>query len=205
MFEAFILAGGKSARMGKEKALVEINRESLVNIAAKNLRSCGASKVTVLAGMKTKSLRPYFPELEIVEDVSPELGAPGAILTALQRSETEGVFVIACDLPFASSELITFLWQRFEGESADAVVPVQPDSFKQTLCAFYRKSKCLVPFQGEILRSDLTPSVRAMIEKVSPVYVSYEEIADLEGAADFFLNLNTPLDLEHAREIARAK
>ncbi len=205
MFEAFILAGGKSERMGKEKALVELNRESLVNIAADKLKAAGAFKITVLAGTKTNSLRPYFQHLNVIEDVSPELGAPGGILTALQKSETDAVFLMACDLPFVSKELIAFLQERFEQTGADAVVPVQPDSFKQTLCAFYRKSTCIVPFQAEILRSDLTPSVRSMIERVNAEFVEYEEIADLEGASDFFLNLNTPMDLEHAREIVRGK
>ena len=138
--------------------------------------------------------------MDIIDDFSPGLGAPGGIFTALEKTKHDEIFVLACDMPFVSAELIKFLLHRMRRGEYDAVIPMQPDGFKQTLCAAYRKSKCIVPFQAEILRSELTPSVRAMLDHVSANYVAFDEFASLEGAGDFFINLNTPEELKYARE-----
>lgn len=203
MFEAFILAGGKSARLQREKALVELNGDNLVSRAVRVVQSSGAAKTTLLAGTKGKSLSAYFPDLDVENDFSPGLGASGGLFTALKESGAEYVFVLACDLPLVTSELISFLAKRFEESEADACVPMQPDTLKQPLCAFYRKSSCIVPFQAEILRSELTPSVRDLLNKVNTEYVEFEDLAALKGSENFFLNINTPLDLEAAREIVK--
>lgn len=205
MFEAFILAGGSSARMEREKALIQLNGENFVDRTARILNEAGAERISVLAGSNEKILKKHFPDLNVVNDFSPGLGASGGIFTALTYSRSENVFVIACDLPFVTPELIDLLKTRFKESTVDAVVPMQADKFKQPLCAFYRKSTCLVPFQAQLLRSEMTPSARDLLDKVKTEYVDYETLASLSGSANFFLNINTPLDLESAREIARVK
>jgi len=205
MFEAFILAGGSSARMEREKALIQLNGENFVDRTARILNEAGAERISVLAGSNEKILKKHFPDLNVVNDFSPGLGASGGIFTALTYSRSENVFVIACDLPFVTPELIDLLKTRFKESTVDAVVPMQADKFKQPLCAFYRKSTCLVPFQAQLLRSEMTPSARDLLDTVKTEYVDYETLALLSGSANFFLNINTPLDLESAREIARVK
>jgi len=205
MFETFILAGGKSNRMGKEKSLIQIDGEKLVERAVRIATQAYPERIALVTGTKAKSLAPHFTDLEVLDDISPELGAAGGILTALEDSLSDCVFVLACDLPFVTPELIDFLKDRFDRGDADAVVPVQADKFKQPLCAFYRKSTCSAPFRAQILRSDLSPSVRDLLDRVKTVYVDFEEYAALEGSSDFFLNINTPSDLEFARKLAKAK
>lgn len=205
MFEAFILAGGKSSRMEREKALVQINGENLVERAKRTLEETNPDRITLLCGDKLSSLAPHFADMEVVEDVSPGLGAGGGVFTALTTARAESVFVLACDLPQVSPDLIRLLKARFDKSDADAVVPMQADKFKQPLCAFYRKSTCTVPFQAQILRSELSPSVRDLLDRVNTLYVDFEEFADLEGSPDFFLNINSALDLEFARKLAKSK
>lgn len=205
MFEAFILAGGNSARMEREKALVQIEGENLVERSVRILKQTYPDRIALLAGSKTNILGPHFKDLEVVNDVTPGLGAAGGIFTALDNSEAECVFVLACDLPFVTPELIDFLKARFENSGADAVVPMQADKFKQPLCAFFRKSTCTAPFRAQILRSELSPSARDLLDRVNTVFVDYEEFAEFEGSADFFLNINSPMDLEFARNLAKAK
>ena len=65
------------------------------------------------------------------------------------------------------------------------------------------RAHVLFPFQAEILRKDSTPSVREMLEKVSASYVDFDEFAELPGAGDFFINVNTPDDLTGARQMYR--
>ncbi|MEZ5307923.1 MAG: molybdenum cofactor guanylyltransferase [Pyrinomonadaceae bacterium] len=205
MFDAYILAGGNSSRMGREKALLEINKTPMTSIVAEAVREAGADSLKIVAGTKAASLSRFFSDSPVIDDFSPNLGPPGGIFTALEDAKQDSVFAVACDLPFVSAELISFLKSRFDETNADALIPIQPDGFKQTLCAFYRKSKCIVPFQAHLLRSDVTPSVRDMLERVEAVYVGFEEFEHLAGAHDFFLNLNTPMDVESAREMSRPK
>lgn len=80
-----------------------------------------------------------------------------------------------------------------------AVVPVQPDSFPQPLCALYRREKCL-PVVEEMLRSgDL--KLQRFLSRIATRYVERDEIADLEGSAHFFLNINEREDYESALRI----
>jgi molybdopterin-guanine dinucleotide biosynthesis protein A len=205
MFEAFILAGGRSSRMHREKALVELNKESLLRRSARIISESGATRTTVLTGEKARILKTYFDDLTLLDDISPGLGASGGILTAIEHSDEEDIFIHACDLPFITPDLVKFLKNIFTNGGYDAVVPMQPDSFKQPLCAFYRKSTCIVPFRAKILRSDLTPSVRDLLDTVNTKYVDFDEISHLDDSSDFFLNINTPMDLDFARKIERAK
>ena len=205
MFEAFVLAGGQSKRMGREKALLEIGKRPMLDIAVDILKRSGAQKVTVVSGRKSQSLSDHFPDIEFTDDISEGLGAPGGIYTALKQSEADDVFILGCDFPFVSPELIEFLLARMSRGEYDAVIPVQPDGFKQTLVAAYRKSACLVPFQAEILRSDVTPSVRDLLKKVSAAYVDFDEFSSLDGSGDFFININTPDDLTDARKMFRGE
>ena len=201
MFDGFVLAGGQSSRMGREKALVEIGKRPMLEIGVEALRAAGAQSVTVLAGEKGRTLHKRFPDLHIVDDFSPGLGAPGGIYSALESAKSDEIFILGCDFPFVSIALIEFLLMRLRRGEYDAVIPIQPDGFKQTLVAAYRKSTCIVPFQAEILRKDMTPSVREMLQKVSAAYVDFEEFSTLPGAGDFFINVNTPEDLTDARKM----
>ena len=205
MFEAFILAGGRSSRMQREKALVELNKESLLRRSARIISETAATRTTVLTGDKAGILKTHFDDITLLDDISPGLGAAGGILTAIEHSDNEDIFIHACDLPFITPDLIKFLENVYTKGGYDAVVPMQPDSFKQPLCAFYRKSACVVPFRAKILRSDLTPSARDLLDTVNTKFVDFDEIAHLNGSSDFFLNINTPMDLDFAREIERAK
>lgn len=205
MFDGFVLAGGKSTRMGREKALVELGKRPMLEIGVEKLRAAGAETVTVLAGEKARAFQPHFPEFHIVDDFSPGLGAPGGIYSAFESAKHDEVFILGCDFPFVSIALIEFLLQRLRRGEYDAVIPMQPDGFKQTLVAAYRKSTCIVPFQAEILRSETTPSVREMLNKVSAAYVEFDEFSTLPGAGDFFINVNTPDDLTGARKMYRAE
>lgn len=203
MFEGFILAGGHSKRLGLEKPLLELRGESLVKIAARKLNSAGANEITVVCGTKSGLFKPVLKDMMLVDDLRPRLGAAGGILTALEESSSENVFVLACDLPFVTPQLIVLLANRFDQSNYDALVPLQPDGFQQPLCAFYRKSTCSGSLKDLIGDSEFAPSAREFLENINTEFLEYEEIKDLDGSGEFFLNINTPLDLESAREIAR--
>jgi molybdopterin-guanine dinucleotide biosynthesis protein A len=102
-----VLAGGKSSRMGRDKATLEFDGETLQERAVAVLRECFAEVVVIR------------------QDDVPGLGPIGGLLTALRHLRTEALFLVACDMPFLDAGLI----RRMAGELAgyDAVaIPGEP-------------------------------------------------------------------------------
>jgi molybdopterin-guanine dinucleotide biosynthesis protein A len=79
----------------------------------------------------------------------------------------------------------------------DAIVPIQPDKRPQPLCAIYRRASCSAVVSQLIAEGEHKP--RALLAKVRTRWVNFNEISDLPGAQEFFLNVNTPEDYELAR------
>lgn len=100
-----VLAGGKSSRMGRDKAVLEFEGQTLQDRCVGVLREC-------------------FPEVLVIrEDDAPGLGPIGGLLTALRRSPE--VFVVACDMPFLDVALIREMAAKLPGYDAVAI-PGEP-------------------------------------------------------------------------------
>lgn len=176
-----VLAGGRSSRMGRDKALLTLDGVSLFDRALAVLRS--AFDRILIAGDRPDLARPGIPALP---DRYP--GSPlGGVYTALEAASTPWIFVVPCDLPHPDSALVRHLLARREGW--DAVVPRPPAGF-EPLFALYAKT-CLAPMhqmleRGEYRICDLYGRVRTRI-------VAGEELpADWKRA---LRNVNTPEDL----------
>jgi molybdopterin-guanine dinucleotide biosynthesis protein A len=119
----------------------------------------------------------------------------------LHACETESCVIVACDLPFVTSELFAVLLDIMSGLelAADAIVPLQGDGRPQPLCAVYRRMRSLAAADAAIAGGQHTP--RAMLDTISVRYVEFETLAPLPGSAHFFINLNRPEDYELARKI----
>ena len=128
-----ILAGGKSRRFGRDKALVEIGGQTLLARTVKLLESrCGE---IIVVGRQEIACSSNVP-LRAVEDTIPDIGPLGGIFTGLTESETDLNVILAVDMPFATPELLDQLVISL-GE-ADAAVP-KAEGRLQPLCAVYRK------------------------------------------------------------------
>src|SRR5215203_7028533 len=131
--EAFILAGGASSRMGTDKSQLVIQHQTFTDRIAETLLKLTDS-VTIVGRLATES------GLPAVSDVYPQWGALGGLHTALTACRREWAIVVACDLPFVTSQLFSFLGsQRMDH---DAVVPMQKDGRAQPLAALYRADPC---------------------------------------------------------------
>lgn len=186
--EGFILAGGASSRMGTDKSRLTIDGQSFMERIAQTLSEV-TSKVTVV-GQECNDLK-----LESVADVHPKWGALGGLQTALSVCQTEWALVVACDLPFVTSELCKRLMAL--RESFDAVVPVQQDSRPQPLCALYKIEPCLVQATQLIAAGQRRPL--DLIQGVNTRWVEFSEVKDLRNADKFFVNINTPEDYYEIR------
>jgi molybdopterin-guanine dinucleotide biosynthesis protein A len=197
--EGFILVGGASSRMGADKSRLLMNGKTMTSMIAEALRpvTSEVSLVGSLAGGSDSSLR-------VIPDLHERWGPLGGIQAALHACETAYCLVVACDLPFLTTELFTHLLQlRDDEDTVEAVVPLQSDGRPQPLCAVYQKTPCLLATEKSIALDEHTP--RAMLNKVNTRYVKFDEFANLPDSEHFFFNLNRREDYERAREIARRR
>jgi molybdopterin-guanine dinucleotide biosynthesis protein A len=181
--EAFILAGGASRRMGTDKSRLTLEGQSFIERIANTLSKISL-KVTVV-GQDYNDL-----SFESIPDVYPKWGALGGVQTALATCRADWALVVACDLPFVTSELCERLVAL--RESHDAVVPIQQDSRPQPLCALYKREPCLAQAIQLIQEGHRRPL--DLIERVNTRWVGFSELQDLSGAEKFFVNINTPED-----------
>ena len=99
---AAILAGGKSQRMGTNKAFLLINNEPIISHTVTTLREITHDLLIVT---NHPELYAEF-QVTVVRDLQLGLGPIGAILTALSLTENSHVLVVACDLPFLNLRIL---------------------------------------------------------------------------------------------------
>lgn len=189
--EAFILAGGKSSRMGTDKAQLRLGTQRFSERIAAALSSVSARISVVGTHIEGGVDWPFVP------DVYREWGALGGLHAALAACRSEWAVVVACDLPFVTGELFVRLADARENFAA--VVPVQVDGRLQPLCALYRREPCLPRAEALIAAGERRP--RTLLDDVNARRVSFSELSDLPGAEHFFNNVNTPEDYAEARAL----
>ena len=185
--EGFILAGGASSRMGTDKSQLLVDDQRFVDRIADVLNSV-TSSVTVVGGTC------FSPTLKRVDDVYPKWGALGGLHAALSACSSDWALVVACDLPFVTSELFLHLAELRSG--FEAVVPKQPDGRSQPLSALYRIDPCLRVATNLIESSHRR--ILDLLEAVKTRWVGFSEVEQLNQSRRFFVNINTPQDYDEA-------
>lgn len=201
-FDGFILTGGASSRMGTDKGKLLLNGKTFVERIITALSGVtktvaivgnGVGKVGEVGVAEYSSLQ---SNVRIVPDVFAAWGALGGVHAALAATEADWAVVVACDLPFVSSELFSRLVDL--REDFEAVAPIQEDGWPQPLCALYRVEPCLAMAEKLIKSGERRPVT--LLQSVRTRWVSFAEVADLVGAIRFFANVNTPEDYARALE-----
>ena len=100
-----ILAGGKSTRIGKDKALLKISREYLIKLVLERLKSV-FKNVLVVTGDPS---RYKFLKVPVIKDAVYQKGPLGGIYTGLLYSKDDYNFICGCDMPFLNSNLLNFI------------------------------------------------------------------------------------------------
>ena len=167
-----VLAGGKSRRMGRDKALLSFGGKPLIKRTASLIQSI-FSQVLLVSDHRHKY---EFLGLPVVPDSLPNSGPLGGIHTALLRGDGQPVFVIACDLPFINRELIEYIvdfplpkdGKSFSPERSDetrlAKIPTQLERL-QPLCGLYFPG-CLSVVEQRLNRREL--KTIDVLEELSP-------------------------------------
>ena len=186
----FILAGGESSRMGRDKALLELEGVALIVRTSRLVESAGHRCTIVGDSVRLEGL-----ELLVIEDEFPGAGPLGAIATALRASEAEWNLIVACDLPYLTREWLEFLIGRAVRSDADAVLPMN-ERGAEPLCAVYRKRA-----DGAI-RAALDRGVRKVTDGLADVRIEFIEPREWKGFDSdglLFKNMNSPADYEEAK------
>lgn len=191
---AIILAGGDSRRMGRDKASLMLGGHSLLQRVIATMQQVFASVVV--------SVREPRPDVDLPQicDESPHAGPLAGVAAGLSHIKTQWAFVVACDMPFMTPELIEWL-AAHRGEH-QAVVPVVK-GYPQPLAAFYAVS-CLDALR-ENLNSEEKHSMRAVLEMIDVCYVNEEGMLMADLPLQGFVDLDTPQDVALAMNIRESR
>jgi molybdopterin-guanine dinucleotide biosynthesis protein A len=205
-----ILAGGKSTRLGRDKASEVLAGKTLLQRAVDACDGLASRYVIVTArGQRLPRLTARVP-IDPVEDVYPETGPLGGIYTGLRAiaggalgasapaPQIGACLVLACDLPLLQPDLLRELLRIAPGQ--DAVVPVK-DGLPEPLCAVYTVG-CIEP--GRRLLEAGSYKVAGLLEQVDALLLPESQWRVLDPDGLSFLNVNREDDLARARELLEA-
>ena len=189
----FVLTGGGSKRMGRDKALLELAGQPLVLRAVERLRPLVAE--VALVGAPERYAYLGVPTLA---DREPGRGPLGGIVTALGASRHDWNLIVSCDLPYLEERFLRSLLERAAQEAGfDAFVPCT-EEHQQPLCALYHR-RCLAAFarvlaagEGKIARALAEVRVRAILP---------QEWRRFAFSDRMFKNMNTREDYAEAQRL----
>jgi len=185
---AFILAGGKSTRMGTDKALLAWRRRTLLEASLDLVRA--VTREVLIVGARD-TLSSYGP---VVEDVFRERGPLAGIHAALRASATDLNLVLAVDLPFVEMKFLKYLLSQARATNALVTVP-RTGAGWQPLCAVYRRA--FADLAEQSLRQGKN-KIDALFVPSATRTIEDAELSRLGFSQEMFRNLNTPKDLESA-------
>ncbi len=186
-----ILVGGQSRRYGHNKAMEVFHGERLID---RQVRIVGSLFPEVIVVTHRPELYLHL-EVTIVRDVIPRQGPLGGIYTGLLFARGQSVFVTACDMPFVQPAVIRRMVEL--ADDYDVVVPEKKAGL-EPLHAIY-SSRCLPHIKRMLARQEL--QVIRFFPSVRVYRLGSEEIGQLDPSNLTFFNINTPDDMEKAREL----
>ncbi len=194
----FILAGGASSRMGRDKGLLDFGGVPLIVHTARVLRSLVA-EITVV-GSPTRYAK---LGLRVIADKAQArrgldirgCGPLAGIATALAATHARWNLIVACDLPYLSTEWLDWLLSRAVVSRGDAVVP-RTERGIEPLAAVYRR-ECVTKITGALAHG--VRKVSGAIQELGVEFVYPREWRHCDSDGSVLRNMNTPEDYEEAR------
>ena len=189
---SIVLAGGKGLRLGRYKALVELDGESLVQRVVSKLSFLNNEIIIVIAEGQQPPWVTGYTKLRIVTDAYPGKGPLVGIYTGLLNSDSDYNLVVACDMPFLNQYLLGYMLQVSAG--FDVTIP-RLGNMVEPLHAVYSK-KCLKVIEKLLGEGSL--KIDRLLSLVRVRYVEAKEIESFDPEHLSFFNINTKDDLNMA-------
>ena len=136
---AVLLRGGKSWRMGRDKALLYWKESTFLETIAAQLEFLDEKYLSVSAAGSDSNPDSLSEEWHRLPDLIPDCGPLGGIYTALQTCEADWALVVSCDIPAIERRLFAMMLKE-RADNVDIIYPVTPDGRMHMTCALYRKS-----------------------------------------------------------------
>ncbi len=185
-----VLAGGASQRMGQDKAFLQLDGQSLIQIVLDRMLGL-CSEVLIVSG----DLAPYAGlGVPVVQDRFPDVGVLGGLHAGLQAASFDLSLAVGCDMPFLKPHLL----RAFAAWAAGAdVALLRCGKNVEPLHAAYRRT-CVPAIEAAIRAGQRR--IVSFFHQVRVRYVTPEEVRLLDPHLTSFRNINTPQEWQAARE-----
>jgi molybdopterin-guanine dinucleotide biosynthesis protein A len=172
----YVLVGGNSSRMGRDKAMLPYRGERLVDYIAREVRGAAGS-VTLVGAAERYGALGY----RVIPDKIAGRGPLGGVHAALSDTSAEWNLLVACDMPRLEQALLENLLGRAEELGCDCLVPLSAPNKVEPLCAVWRRSALAK------IEAALNAGVLRMTDALQLLDTHY-----WTGAEACFANANTP-------------
>ena len=188
---SIVLAGGKSIRLGREKALEKVKGRPLIQLVIDRLSSLGNEIMVVTSQINT------LPDLGVkkVTDIYPNKGPLGGIYSGLMDAPCFYSLVVGCDMPLLNVALLRHIMELSPG--FDVVIPRVNDNV-EPLHAVYSKN-CLATIEAALKRNRL--QIQGVLHQVKVKYIEDAELKKFDPEHLSFFNINSESDLERAQAL----
>lgn len=175
--EIYILAGGKSTRMGRDKAVLTHNQKTFLEILC-HLCKAHSDTVTIVSPHPAHT----FPNSHTLADILPDKGPLGGIFTALTHTNAEKILTLSVDMPFISEKILQTVIKA--GDTQDFIAAKNKENIYPLLGVYPKR---LIPeIQATLSENKL--KMKDFLAKNNASYCIFNEDASL------FANINTPDD-----------
>jgi molybdopterin-guanine dinucleotide biosynthesis protein A len=189
---AVVLAGGRSHRMGSNKALLDFGGQPLIGVLVDRIRPL--TNRILISSNDPSSYR--FLNFPVIPDHYRGHGPLAGLHAAMLWNSCSLYIVLACDLPNLKAKLLRNLISLAEG--FDAAIPRTSDGLAHPLCAVYRRT-CLPAVENALIRG-----ANKVIEIMLESALSIKWVSSEEGRFEDedLANINTPEDLQRLKKRA---
>ena len=181
-----ILAGGKSSRMGRDKAFLEWQEKTFIEHLLEKAKQANFHEIVIVTN---KPEQFQFLDVEVISDIYSQMGPLSGIHAGLVYNQSEFNLVIPCDMPFIDFSFALEL-EKYMKQAYAAIVSMKNEKY-QPLMAIYSKA-CIKPIE-KILLIDNERKVSKLFDQVATKFVA------IEDAKEHFFNVNTPKEFIFAQ------
>jgi molybdopterin-guanine dinucleotide biosynthesis protein A len=193
-----IMAGGKSSRMGRDKAFVSLLGRHMIEHVIERVSNLGQDETILITNRPDEYAHLALP---MYTDVLVDKGSLGGIYSAVTYSTSPYTLVVACDMPFVNPELLRYMVGLLDktDKPFDVIVP-RVDGYPEGLHALYGKG-CLAAVRDQLDRNQL--KVVGFYPNVRVRYLDEPEYQRLDPQKRSFQNVNTPEEIQQAEAILK--
>jgi molybdopterin-guanine dinucleotide biosynthesis protein A len=191
MLTIAILAGGRSERIGIDKALVPLAGVPMIEHVLRKVSGLGDE---LLISTNNPEQFAYLG-IRTIPDLLPQAGSIIGLHSALVATQNKRVLSLGCDMPFVNRTLLEYI-SNLHSE-ADVIVPFYKGEY-EPLHAIYSRN-CIGTIENMVEENSYR--IINIYDRVSVRTVSEREIDSIDPTGLSFFNINTPEDFALATEI----